>query len=317
MCFFCAQAFGHGRSNLAKNADRTFCNTGFRNWKKATKNVQNMSKAMHTKLLSLPTANKLNQSMSSFLQPKLHSNRNQDARQGAALRGHAAEEGNLSQLLKVRSEDDPGLERCLSTRKHDFTSPQIQNEMLNLFANTLIREIISAIYKLPLLQYSIIIDGTQDIEGTTQEAICVRYVDHDLVPQEAFLGSGTVSNLWPLCQTRWTTRTPAIWSVLRQCESVLLSLEDMAQTDASNTGVTARGLLERFGKGTVPVLGLMLATEVIQELECLNCTLQKQTETVSGMLSAADSVRTKRKEEKFQEIYSQATEKIRMLILSP
>ncbi|KAJ4946187.1 hypothetical protein JOQ06_023857, partial [Pogonophryne albipinna] len=31
-------------------------------------------------------------------------------------------------------------------------------------------------------------------------------------------------------------------------ESVLLSLEDMAQTDASNTGVTARGLLERFGK---------------------------------------------------------------------
>lgn len=41
---------------------------------------------------------------------------------------------------------------------------------------------------------------------------------------------------------------------------------------------------EGFGKGTT-VLGLMMATEVIQELECLNCTLQKQTETVSGMLS--------------------------------
>lgn len=52
----------------------------------------------------------------------------------------------------------------------------------------------------------------------------------------------------------------------------------------------------------------MKATEVIQELECLKCTLQKQTETVSGMLSAADCVRTtlrpKRTEEKFQEIYS-------------
>ena len=136
----------------------------------------------------------------------------------------------------------------------------------------------------------------------------------------ATAASGTVSNMRPLCQTRWTTRTPAIWSVLRQYESVLLSLEDMAQTDASNTGVTARGLLERFGKGTT-VLGLMLATEVIQELDCLNCTLQKQTETVSGMLSAADCVRTtlrtKRTEEKFQEMYSQATEKIRMLILSP
>ncbi|XP_010790523.1 zinc finger MYM-type protein 1-like [Notothenia coriiceps] len=136
----------------------------------------------------------------------------------------------------------------------------------------------------------------------------------------ATAASGTVSNLQPLCQTRWTTRTPAIWSVLRQYESVLLSLEDMAQTDASNTGVTARGLLERFGKGTT-VLGLMLATEVIQELECLNCTLQKQTETVSGMLSAADCVRTtlraKRTEEKFQEIYSQATEKICMLNIEP
>ena len=39
----------------------------------------------------------------------------------------------------------------------------------------------------------------------------------------ATAASGTVSNLQPLCQTRWTTRTPAIWSVLRQYESVLLS----------------------------------------------------------------------------------------------
>ena len=55
------------------------------------------------------------------------------------------------------------------------------------------------------------------------------------------------------------------------------------------------------------MLGLMRATEVIQKLEWLNCTLQKQTETVSGMLSAADCVRTtlraKRSEEKFHEIY--------------
>ncbi|KAF3841836.1 hypothetical protein F7725_023787, partial [Dissostichus mawsoni] len=88
----------------------------------------------------------------------------------------------------------------------------------------------------------------------------------------ATAASGTVSNLGPLCQTRWTTRTPAIWSVLRQYES---------------------------------------------ELECLNCTLQKQTETVSGMLSVRTTLRAKRTEEKFQEIYSQATEKIRMLNIEP
>lgn len=96
-----------------------------------------------------------------------------------------------------------------------------------------------------------------------------------------------------------------MWSVLRQYKSVLLSLEDMAQTDASNTGVTVRGLLEIFGKGSTVVV-LMMATEVIQELECLN--LQKKIETVSGMHSAADCVwttlRAKRTEQKFQEIYT-------------
>lgn len=66
----------------------------------------------------------------------------------------------------------------------------------------------------------------------------------------ATAASGTVSNLQALCQTRWMISTPAMWSVLRQYESVLLSLEDMAQTDASNTGVTVRGLLEIFGKGS-------------------------------------------------------------------
>lgn len=117
---------------------------------------------------------------------------------GAALRGREAEEGHVNQLLKVRCEDDPGLEKWLSTRKHDYTkSPKIQNEILNLFANSIIREIISSIHMLPLLQYSIIIDGTQDIEGTEQEAICVRYVDHDLVPHEVFLGFYEVS-----CTTR-------------------------------------------------------------------------------------------------------------------
>lgn len=356
------------------------------------------------------------------------------ARQGAALRGHADDEGNLCQLLKLRSEDDPGLAKWLSTRKHDFTSPKIQNEILHLLANSIIRDIIGTIHKLPLLQYSIMIDGTQDIEGTEQEAICVRYVDHDLVPHEVFLGfyevtsttgenlakvatdvllrfglplsglrgqtydgaanmsgnskgaqarikgmqplalyvhcgphcvnlvaqaacaassltanalewlhklgclyklsgkyktkfmniastaSGAVSNLQPLCQTRWTTRTAAIRSVLHQYESVILSLEDMAQTDASNTGVTARGLLERFGKGTT-VLGLMMVNEVIEELECLNSTLQKRTQTVSGMLSAVDCVRTtlraKRTEEKFQEMYHHTTEMVTKLNIVP
>ncbi|KAF3854295.1 hypothetical protein F7725_022350 [Dissostichus mawsoni] len=63
--------------------------------------------------------------------------------------------------------------------------------------------------------------------------------------------------------------TPAIWSVLRQYESVLLSLEDMAETDASNTDATARGLLERFGRPLYGFLWLFLQPLLSrEELQC-------------------------------------------------
>jgi len=51
-------------------------------------------------------------------------------------------------------------------------------------ANTVIRDIAKTIRSLPILQFSIIVDGTQDISGVEQESICLRYVDHDLVPHD-------------------------------------------------------------------------------------------------------------------------------------
>lgn len=39
-----------------------------------------------------------------------------------------------------------------------------------------------SIQSLPALQYSLIIDGTQDVSGIEQESICFRYVDHDIIP---------------------------------------------------------------------------------------------------------------------------------------
>lgn len=71
--------------------------------------------------------------------------------------------------------------------------PKLKFEILNLFANSINREIISWVHKLALLQYSSIIDETQDIEGTEEEAICVRYVDHHLVSHEAFFWFYNVS----------------------------------------------------------------------------------------------------------------------------
>ena len=36
-------------------------------------------------------------------------------------------------------------------------------------------------------------DGTQDMSGKEQEAVCVRYIDHDLIVHEEFVGMYEVS----------------------------------------------------------------------------------------------------------------------------
>lgn len=35
--------------------------------------------------------------------------------------------------------------------------------------------------------------GTQDISGEEQESVCLRYVDHDLIPHEGFIGFYSVT----------------------------------------------------------------------------------------------------------------------------
>lgn len=53
-------------------------------------------------------------------------------------------------------------------------------------ANTIIRGISAEIRS--VVQFSVIVDGTQDISGDEQESVCLRYVDHDLFVYEEFVG---------------------------------------------------------------------------------------------------------------------------------
>lgn len=131
--------------------------------------------------------------------------------------------------------------------------------------------------------------------------------------------SGPAQSIRPLCPTRWTVRTGAIRSLLNQYQSVLLSLEEMA-SGKSDSASRANGLLERLQKGNV-VLGLLLALEVTEELECLNKSLQSRAQTVDGMLAAVtcvkESIAEKRTPEKFQSLYSKASQMCEKLNLSP
>ena len=95
------------------------------------------------------------------------------ARQGQAFRGADKESGNFSQLLKYKAKGDAELTTWLKGHL-DFTSPQMQNEMLMLVGNTIIKEVVSEITSMPVVQFALIIDGTQDISGVEQESICLR-----------------------------------------------------------------------------------------------------------------------------------------------
>ncbi|KAI4815397.1 hypothetical protein KUCAC02_005543 [Chaenocephalus aceratus] len=288
---------------------------------------------------------------------------------------------------------------------------------------------------MPVVQFAIIIDGTQDISGVEQESICVRSVDADLQPKEEFLGiyqvssttgqniakmacdvmtrlqlplsqlrgqtydgaanmagrlqgvqailrkeqplavychcgphcvnlitqaacgdsplvrdamglvhelggffnqsgkfklifqniaksehGSTFTSLKPLCPTRWTVRTPAIRSVLKQYESVLMALEEMASCSSPETSAKANGLHGTFLKGNT-VLGLLMAEDLMGDLECLNTSLQLRKQTISGMLEAVDHVKTsmqvKRTEEHFDVLFSKATAVATKLDLQP
>ncbi|CAM4278148.1 unnamed protein product [Leuciscus chuanchicus] len=121
-------------------------------------------------------------------------------------------------------------------------------------------------------------------------------------------GEGPALSIRPLCPTRWTVRSPAIRAVLSQYGMVLNALDEMA---ASNSGSASRaeGLRVRLQQGNV-VLGLLLALDVISELEVLNASLQKNTQTVEGMLSAVslvqESLKSKRNTEHFEAVFKEA-----------
>ena len=200
LCFHCVKTYTIKKSELSKKADPVFSSKGFSNWMNALASFQwhqNSKSHHHAMTVSAQERSPIDTQLSSAWAQQQDDARHclQNivgsiqylARQGIALRGHETQDSNLFQLLKFKAKDDARLRTWL-TRCHDYTSPQVQNEILQMLGNCIVRSIAQSIQLLPVLQYSLIIDGTQDVSGTEQESICLRYVDHDLVPHEVFIG---------------------------------------------------------------------------------------------------------------------------------
>ena len=108
------------------------------------------------------------------------------SRQGIALRGHDKRNSNFIQLLHLRSIDDSKILEYLASKTDKHTSHQMQNEMLQVMALRILREICDLICGAAF--YSIMADEVTNSSNREQVVVCLRWVDQHFEPHEEFVG---------------------------------------------------------------------------------------------------------------------------------
>ena len=97
------------------------------------------------------------------------------ARQGLAIRGDSSGErdGNFSQLMVLLQSSDGTLKGFLAKKRDKYTCHDVQNELLQIKANRIVRDIVNRI-KSSDLYFFIMVDETTDVSTTEQVVfVCV------------------------------------------------------------------------------------------------------------------------------------------------
>ena len=153
---------------------------GFCNWKNATTIMQqHQQSGCHREavevVITLPTTTKdIGEQLVQFhakekeynckMLLKIMSSIRYLARQGLAMRGDGDEEdGNFTQLLKVKGEDDPAVLEWLKRKSNKYTSHEVQNDLLRVMARHVLFNVSSCLQESPFL--TIMMDETSDVSG--------------------------------------------------------------------------------------------------------------------------------------------------------
>ena len=116
------------------------------------------------------------------------------ARQGISLRGDDDEsDGNYTQILKARGEDDSRIIEWLKRKNDKYTCGDTQNEMIQIMALSILRDIAQNIRN--SVYYSIMADETTDLSNREQFVLVLRHVDEKLVAHEEFIGLNKVDSI--------------------------------------------------------------------------------------------------------------------------
>jgi hypothetical protein len=208
LCFVCMTASREGKRSNSK-MDKSFISTGFCNWKDATtKFRKHESSDSHREAverhITLPRQTRdIGDTLSAAHSLEKKENRRQLltilrsirflARQGLPLRGHDHQQSNLLQVLKLQGESDESILKWLERKTDKYTCGDVQNEMLQVMALGILRDIASNIQKNGF--FTLMADETTDESNIEQVVIVLRHVDSDLAVHEEFIGMYAVNSI--------------------------------------------------------------------------------------------------------------------------
>lgn len=110
------------------------------------------------------------------------------------FRGDGVEsDSNFVQIMKLRGQDNSKLFEWMNKMTNKYTSVEMENEMLQVMALKILREIAENIKNSTF--YSIMADETTDKSSREQVVIVIRLVDAKLVAHEEFIGLSMVESL--------------------------------------------------------------------------------------------------------------------------
>ena len=148
------------------------------------------------------------------------------ARQALPLRGDGNEtDSNFMQLLTLCGEDDHRIKEWMTKKTDQYTSGEMQNEMLKVMALKVMREIASNLHKAPF--YAFMADETTDCSNCEQFVFSLRWVDDDLQVHEDFIGLQVVES------NDCATLIPVIKDVLMRMNLTLTKMRGQCYDGAS------------------------------------------------------------------------------------
>jgi len=106
--------------------------------------------------------------------------------QGLAIRGKTEDSSNFRKLLSLRASDVDELKAWLARSRYRWISHDVQNEILQLLANDVLRRVLVDVRE--ARYYAVMIDETSDCSRHEQLVLCLRFCDSQLEIHEVFTG---------------------------------------------------------------------------------------------------------------------------------